>query len=398
MSRHARRPRLRLGRVVATSAAIAVVITAAVAGVSVGVLAGPSEQNVSLDAVGAAPEVAGGSAAPTAGSDGADSEGAGSDENGADTSGAADSGAADAKLAEESEVEYVGAADAPAMRIIMPVTTLERLRGGQGSGKNGAGLRDRTERALLPPTTFRVATFNILGHAHTTARGNKPRFADGQVRMGWAMSLLKNTNVSVAGLQELEPPQLAAFRRNSPGWAVWPGLAVGKSALANSVVWRSDVWTYVEGHTIPIPYFHGQLKPMPYVKLRHLGTGQEVWFANFHNPASTRGPAEKWRRAATAKEAALANQLTSAGTPLILTGDMNDKSAFFCPFTASTSMKASNGGSTGGSCQPPGNMAIDWIFGSASITFANHNRVKGGLVSRATDHPLIWADATVNPS
>jgi hypothetical protein len=137
---------------------------------------------------------------------------------------------------------------------------------------------------------------------------------------------------------------------------------------------------------------------MTYVLLRHLGTGQKVWFANFHNPASVRGPAEKWRRVATAKETALANQLTATGLPVIFTGDMNDKVQFFCPFTINSEMHASNGGSTGSPCQPPGNMGIDWIFGSSEISFANHNRVRSGLVARTTDHPFVWADATVNPS
>ena len=82
---------------------------------------------------------------------------------------------------------------------------------------------------------------------------------------------------------------------------------------------------FVEGHTIPIPYFHGKAKPMPYLLLRHLGTGQQVWFANFHNPADVRGPAGKWRAVAVARETALANPLSASGLPVIFTGDFNAK-------------------------------------------------------------------------
>jgi hypothetical protein len=284
-------------------------------------------------------------------------------------------------------------------QIIMPAQQLEkRAAGGQQGGAKGSKLRDRTEKAArdnLVPTTFRVSSFNVLGAAHTAARGNKPRFASGTTRMGWAMGLLNGANVSVAGLQEFEPPQLAAFKRIAPAWGVWPGLAVGHQALANSVVWRRDTWAFVEGHTIGIPYFYGKIKPMPYLLLRHLGTGQQVWFANFHNPADVRGPAGKHRAVAVAREAALANTLSASGLPVIITGDFNAKADFFCAMTTRSSMHSSTGGSSGSPCQPPGNMGIDWIMGSSPVSFSNHNRVRNGLVSRTSDHPFVWADASL---
>lgn len=272
----------------------------------------------------------------------------------------------------------------PAPATITRITAKERAR----------QLRRAAERAIVP-TTFKVSSFNLLGAAHTSAHGNKPRFAAGSTRMAWAMGLIKGADVSVAGVQEFEPPQLAAFNRTSPGWGVFPGLSQGHDALANSVIWRQDTWTMVEGRTILIPYFYGKLRPMPYVKLRNLQTGQEIWFASFHNPASTRGPAEKWRQIALAKEAALSRSLSADGTPVVFTGDMNDKRDFFCPFTARSTMHASNGGSTGAGCQPPASMGIDWILGSPNVTFTDHARVSGGLVARTSDHPFVWAVASV---
>ena len=132
-----------------------------------------------------------------------------------------------------------------------------------------------------------------------------------------------------------------------------PGMKRSRSSLANSIVWRSDVWQFVSGHTIDIPYFGGKPKPMPYILLRHVGTGREVWFANFHNPASVRGPAAHWRREAVSRESALANSLASNGTPVIMTGDMNDRAEFFCPMTARTQMHAANGGSRGAPATRP---------------------------------------------
>lgn len=245
------------------------------------------------------------------------------------------------------------------------------------------------------PTTFRVSSFNVLGAAHTEAGGTRPEYARGETRMRWAMSVLRSANVSVAGLQEFEQPQHAAFQQAAPGWDVFPGLKRGRSSLANSIVWRSDVWQFVRGETINIPYFHGQPKPMPYLLLRHVGTGREVWFTNFHNPASVRGPAAHWRREAVARESALADRLAASGAPVIMTGDMNDRAAFFCPMTARSQMHAANGGSTGASCNPPPNMRIDWIMGSAGVSFSGYEVRDDALVDRTSDHPAIIASATI---
>jgi hypothetical protein len=244
-------------------------------------------------------------------------------------------------------------------------------------------------------TTFRVSSFNVLGAAHTAPGGTRPEYASGQTRMRWAMSVLRTANVSVAGLQEFEQPQHAAFQQAAPGWDVFPGLKRSRSSLANSIVWRSDVWQFVSGHTIDIPYFGGKPKPMPYILLRHVGTGREVWFANFHNPASVHGPAARFRREAVSRESALANSLASNGTPVIMTGDMNDRAEFFCPMTARSQMHAANGGSRGAPCNPPANMRIDWILGSAAVDFSGYEVRDGALVDRTSDHPFVVASATV---
>lgn len=248
---------------------------------------------------------------------------------------------------------------------------------------------------VVAAASFRVSSFNILGAAHTARGGTRPQFAAGPTRMRWAMSLLRSAGVSVAGLQELEPPQHATFQQVAPAWDVYPGMKLQRSALANSVVWDTATWQFVDGHTIQIPYFHGRPRPMPYVLLRHRASGREVWFANFHNPASVRGPAARWRREAVARETALANRLSATRTPVIMTGDMNDRAEFFCPMTTRTRLHAANGGSRGGPCSPPPNMGIDWIMGSPEVAFEGHRADRGGLVARTSDHPFVWTSATI---
>ncbi len=267
--------------------------------------------------------------------------------------------------------------------------------------ESGSALRRKTQglarRRAVGPTAFRVSTLNLLGDSHTAKGGNRPGWASGSTRMGWAVQLLTGAGVQVAGLQELQSPQLAVLQRQLPSWGVYPGASLGRAAMADSITWSGAVWTLVQAHTIDVPYFRGARVPMPYVQLQHTGTGQLVWFANFHNPADAHGPAQRFRDEARAIETNLVNELMSDGTPVILTGDMNDREEYFCPLTAASTMHAANGGSTGSGCAPPDQMDVDWIFGDGSITFPSFHRVTDGLVRRTTDHPFVWADALVSP-
>ncbi len=267
-------------------------------------------------------------------------------------------------------------------------------------------LRNRVQMAAdgLPaePATFRLASFNILGASHTAPGGNKRGYAGGTSRTGWALQLVRGNNVSVVGLQEYEKSQHATWSwLTGGGWGVYPGLQVGNKGVRNSISWNNGVWELVEAHTIPIPYFHGNLVPMPYVLLKHRETGRLAWFINIHNPASTRGPAQHWRDAATAKEIALMNQLQAPdapgklGIPTFLMGDFNEKSEAFCRVTAGANAQAANGG-TSSPCRLPSNHGIDWIFGSTpGVTFSRYIRMDGGLVNRVSDHPMIYTDVTL---
>ena len=260
------------------------------------------------------------------------------------------------------------------------------------------GLLKKTQRLVERnseiSTTFRVSSFNVLGASHTSQGGRHARFAGGELRMIWAVSLLNSTGIDVAGLQEFQPVQHGVFARQAPNWCVFPSASMGREAGANAIVWREDTWDLVESHTIEIPYFGGSPRPMPYILLEHDVTGAKVWFANFHNPADAHGNAAHWRAAATQRQIALANELTADGTPLIYTGDFNDREEYFCPLTASTTMGAANGGSTGSACAPPAQMDVDWIFGSDVISFNSYASLKEGLVARTSDHPFVWTEAT----
>ena len=272
-----------------------------------------------------------------------------------------------------------------------------------GAKKNDAQsekLRKKVQKAAKeqepPPLTFRLSSFNVLGHSHTVPGGTHGGrgYAPGTSRVVTAAGMLRNQGVSVVGLQEYEPPQHHAFVR-ATGWGVFPGLQRGTAGVRNSIAWNDAVWRLVEAHTVPIPYFHGNRVPMPYILLEHAETGRRAWFINIHNPASNarRGNNQHWRNVATGMEIALMNRLQADGTPVFLMGDFNERNEAFCRVTVGADAIAANGGSGGPPCVMPGNAGIDWIFGSDDgVTFSGYQRIE----NRISDHPMLVTNVTLD--
>lgn len=255
-----------------------------------------------------------------------------------------------------------------------------------------------TPEPAVPAASFVISTFNVLGGSHTSSGGNKSGYASGPTRMQNAVHLIERHGVDVVGFQELEQDQLYTFQRmEGSRYAVYPGMALGKSETRNSLAWRSDMWQLVKAEHIGIPYFDGNIRQMPVVLLRHRATGRQAWFANFHNPASTRrvGNQQHWRDVATSREIELANRLRETGIPVFFTGDMNERAEYFCRFTGGAPMDAANGGSNDGACRPPSEMGIDWIFGSHDVSFSGWFADRSDLVRRTTDHPMVVSRAVI---
>jgi len=261
-------------------------------------------------------------------------------------------------------------------------------------------LRDRAEAKALAeakPTVFKVGSLNVLGASHSDG-GNKGRYADGAARVRSAAAKIRGLGISVMGLQEYEPKQHFAFV-NATGWGVFPGMSMGTRGVRNSIAWNPAVWTLVESHTGTTPYFRGNQVPLPYVLLENKATGGKAWFISIHNPISSgkRGQNQKWRSIATAKQAALMASLRAqSGYPVFLTGDFNERGEAFCRVTAGGRAIAANGG-TSSPCRLPGTNGIDWIFASPSgVSFTGYVR-DNSTIGRISDHPLIYATATLAP-
>jgi len=272
--------------------------------------------------------------------------------------------------------------------------------GGLGVDKPAPGL-DITEAKVARSKSsfsFRVGSYNVLGASHTAPGGNRKGWASGSTRIGWSTQLIRQHDLDVVGFQELQSSQLARFRQLTGGaWSVYPGTSLTQIATHNSIAWRDDVWETVSTDWINIPYFGGHNVQMPYVLLRNRQSQREVYFANFHNPADTaehRGN-QRWRDRATQLEIALVNRLHADGTPVVVTGDMNERERFFCPMTSGAPVASASGGSTGTPCQPARPLLVDWVLGTTDLDFSGYDIVGDGIARRASDHPLVLAEATL---
>jgi len=252
------------------------------------------------------------------------------------------------------------------------------------------------------PGHFRVASFNVLGASHTPAGGKR---AVGTTRIVWANQLLNRHGVDVAGLQEFQASQYMKFMEITQGaWAAYPGLQLKTIDSENSIIWRTAKFDLVNASTVNIPYFDGSPRAMPVVLLRDKASGMLTYFTNFHNPADTAQHHNQghWRSIATDIEIKLQNQLMRTGVPHIMTGDMNDRSAYFCAVSAKSYTAAARPGTyrshgLRGPCHADKPRAVDWILGAQRMTYSNYVEDRSHLVDITTDHPVIVSSVDVTP-
>ncbi|WP_139978212.1 hypothetical protein [Nocardioides litoris] len=245
--------------------------------------------------------------------------------------------------------------------------------------------------------SFVVSSFNILGASHTRGPGARRGFGSAEARLGGQIELLDAKGVSVAGLQESQGPQISGLLgRTGDTWGIFPGLQLGELAADNSIIWRQAEWTLVQAETSQIPYFGGRPREMPHVLLEHRETGRRVWFGNYHNPANIGGNEAGNRARALAIEADLSRRLSADGTPVVITGDMNDRGAFACPFAAQSGMVSADGAKDeGGQCFTPRQMNVDWIWGTRDLTWTGFLTDYQTEDRKLSDHPMITATANL---
>ncbi len=238
---------------------------------------------------------------------------------------------------------------------------------------------------------FQMATFNVQGASHRSTRSTRPRTRG-------AVNYLEKHRVSVVGLQEFEQSQYDAFQRETNGrWGVVGApTRNGKSVdTRNAVAFLKSRFELVNASYMGIPYFRGKRVNIPVVTLRSRTNGAKFTIINTHNPADTKGRAQRHRNKATRKQVKKVNQLRARGATVFVTGDMNEKKRYFCKMTRSGQMKSASGGSTSRRCQPPKANGIDWVFGSRNVGFSNWTSDKTTRSSGVSDHPIVVARVTL---
>lgn len=218
-----------------------------------------------------------------------------------------------------------------------------------------------------------VCSFNMLGHSHTAPGGNKVGrgWADGPTRAGFAASFISRRKLSIIGTQENQAPQQKVLKEKLPSYA-------SHGFNDNSIWWDDRVWDRVTAGGLDIPYFDGKDKRMPYVLLEHTQTHQLLWVYNAHNPADTRGPAQRHRREGWKREAALYTQLRKTQrAPILSVGDKNARTDYLAHMPSRL--------------HPATTKTIDFICGTPRIRFSDVELVRTPLVRKTTDHRVTIA-------
>jgi endonuclease/exonuclease/phosphatase family metal-dependent hydrolase len=244
-------------------------------------------------------------------------------------------------------------------------------------------------------------TFNLLGHSHTV-RGRHAWMGSGPERLRRAVRVVDYRRADLVGFQEMQPPQVAEFLRvRGRDWGLYPAARLRGLDGENSIAWRKRVWRVARAGTVPIPYFNGNIRQMPLLLMEHRASHRRTWVLNVHNPATNRrrGNQDRWRRAAIALEIATTNarRAESPTTPVLVVGDMNEREGVLCPFGRRAGLRAANGGTvTRTTCRmPPGPRPVDWIFGTADVTFSGYRALRTPRIVRTTDHPVVLSRAVL---
>lgn len=254
------------------------------------------------------------------------------------------------------------------------------LGGGGLGGKQNLGGFGTTPAQPGGKSSFNVSSFNVLGSSHTNAGGNKAGLDSGVDRMRGAVAAMKSHNVDIAGMQEFQGDQQAAFKRLAPNFGV-----VGEKD--NAIVYNKEKFRLVEKRSFSIPYFEGNKREMPIAKLEDKATGKQMWVVNIHNPADTKDhPHNAANRAKAIRiEQDLMRQLQATGLPVIFTGDFNDRKS------VDSSMDRVGMDSA---APNKARSEIDYIFGSG-VNFSNYTADHRTQSSHTSDHPIIVSTATI---
>lgn len=284
------------------------------------------------------------------------------------------------------------AATAPAAPTAAPSAVAAGAAGAAGLAAATAAATAAPAAAASRKIRFRAASFNILGSHHTAGPGG---FGNGNKRARLAVEFLRAERTSVLGLSEAERAQMRIVTRRG-GFRSFPKWHKSTDIqTAQSVAWKPEVWKRVRAGRFVIPFNYGNSREQPMVLLRHRSSGKKIWVVSVHLQSGSSGAAVREREIGMRRMINQVKGLAATGTPVLLSGDMNDRKRVFCQVSGRTSLKSASGGSTRGrGCRPPAGARIDWIFGSRRLGFSDFRYADGRRINKITDHTVPVATVT----
>ena len=234
----------------------------------------------------------------------------------------------------------------------------------------------------------RVGTLNWRGASHYTRNPHPGERPYGE-RVPNMVTKIGASGASIIGFQELEPPQATAFLKATSGaWAIVRGTnGSGKPSTANAIAYQPSSWRLDEVRHVSIPYGASTIA-VPMARFTSTAGLGPVWVLNTHNPADAVGGTNAIRDRAVRSQARALQELQAAEpeTPLLLTGDMNDRTRFKELFLSL---------SPGWAAANPTDGQIDWIMGSPMVTFSDTvvDYSTNDQAHAYTDHPFVHTAA-----
>lgn len=243
----------------------------------------------------------------------------------------------------------------------------------------------RRKKLRGKPFSFQIASFNVLGSHHTAG---SDRWASGVTRAGWTVDIMNGHGTDVIGTQELQSDQLAVLQSRT-GWAAYPGRELGADEVDNSILWDDERFELVSTDTVDIP-FYGHQRPQPIVRLRNRLTQGEFYVTNWHPPSGQDAKNTAERQAAWAIQLDTVDRLKKTGLPVFVTGDMNDRGAYYCAVTPALVSSYPPI-----PCQSDRTPPVDWIMGAGGVGFSDYDDDRSDLVGRTSDHFYISVTASI---
>jgi hypothetical protein len=243
--------------------------------------------------------------------------------------------------------------------------------------------------AMDKTSNFRVGTLNVLGSQHTAGKGG---YGPGTDRVAMAAGLAMSRGIDVLTLSEVQDDQLVVLNNRLAGYTIWPQQSLGNNTQRLQIAWRTSRFEMVDSGWVTFT-FSSQAIPMPWVRLRDLGTGAEFYVISIHTSA---GRLQGERDSGTAIAINLMkNLMAQTGDPVIIGGDVNEHTKFFYSVCNATGFLAANGGGAGCTLPPPP-LRVDWIMGGGGkgVTFSDYVQ-DGATLARISDHYMIHANVSV---